>query len=71
MNDTNFHNLKLFLFGRDLRVQFFLLEKMREILYIYLFLLTAVNFHLTAIIKLKNELGHGSWVIDPFWATQL
>ena len=72
MNATHFHNLKFFLFGRDLRVQSFLLEKMGEILYIYLFiLLTGVNFHLTAIFKFKNELGHGSWVMDPFWATQL
>ena len=69
MNATHFYNLKFFLFGRDLRVQCFLLEKMIEIFFVYLFiyfLLTAVNFHLNAIFKFqKNELGHGPSLGDP------
>ena len=74
MNATHFHNLKFFLFGRDLRVQCFLLEKMKKkkkrvIFLVYLFiyfLLTEVNFHLTAIIKFqKNELGHEPSLGEP------
>ena len=50
----------------------FLREDERDFVYLFkFFFIILVNFHLSAIFKFKNELGHGSWVMDPFWATQL